>query len=83
MCLKGRRLCRSEKSAEVYRDFPHRQVTVRVAWFSLKTVSWLLTQIELTETRNRLHIYSRVCCTWCGPRYEPLSRALFVERGID
>ncbi|WP_146115069.1 hypothetical protein [Malikia spinosa] len=38
---------------------------------------------ELLETRNRLHLYSRACCTWCGPRYEPLSGAPFIERGIN
>ncbi|WP_366945435.1 hypothetical protein [Hydrogenophaga sp.] len=42
--------------------------------------SLLPTLSELLETRNRLHIYSRACCTWCGPRYEPLSRAPFVSR---
>ena len=40
------------------------------------------TRAVLLETRNRLHIYSRACCTSCGPRYQPLSRAPFTSRGI-
>ena len=37
------------------------------------------------KTRNRLHIYRRPCCTGilpCGPRYEPLSGAPFISRGV-
>lgn len=42
-----------------------------------------LTETDLFETRNRLHIYSRAYCTECGPRYQPLSRAPFILRGIN
>ncbi len=49
---------------------------------SLATFSCRQTRPVLLETRNRLHIYSRACCTSCGPRYQPLSRAPFTLRGI-
>ena len=41
-----------------------------------------LTRTGWLETRNRLHIYRRACCTKCGPRYQPLSRAPFSCRDI-
>ena len=49
---------------------------------SLATSSCRQARPRLLETRNRLHIYSRACCTSCGPRYQPLSRAPFTLRGI-
>lgn len=48
----------------------------------LATTSYRQARLQLLETRNRLHIYSRACCTSCGPRYQPLSRAPFTLRGI-
>ncbi len=48
----------------------------------LATSSYRQARLQLLETRNRLHIYSRACCASCGPRYQPLSRAPFTLRGI-